>query len=232
MYVSIFDGPAQEMQAWVALVTETIEAEFPGFGLLRAMSIFNLNPRTREAEVHEESMTYIQESAKRLCNVFQVDQQGFIDEFMDMRPIALHHATLESASSFESWQQAVRKVSRRSGHVHPTGNLVKLLMRLGAWDGCTTSEVERVFAKLRKCERCLSDQNRCLELKMFWDYDRIGPKVHSTAKHIWEQLFGAPRSGSTTRLDKGVKRKRAVPCIQFYFGGFFHVFFFAKKFSY
>ena len=195
----------------MALVTQTVEAEFPGFGLLSAMSIFNLNHRTRDAEVGQDGMVHVQEAAQRLCSVFtDVDQQGFIDEFLDVRPIAMHHSKLVSVSSFDAWREAIRKVSRRSKQTHPTGNLVKLIMRLGAWDGCSTSGVERVFAKLRQCERHLSSENRRLELKMFWDYDRIGPEANSTASTIWDKLYGAPRNGSTTRLDTGVKRKRRM----------------------
>lgn len=204
------------MHAWVALLTQTIEAEFPGFSLMSAMSIFNLNGRSRDSEVGQDGMTHVQESAQRLCAVFtDVDQQGFIDEFLDIRPIAMHHSKLVSVSSFECWREAIRKVGRRSSHVHPTGNLAKLIMRLGAWDGCTTSGVERVFAKLRDCERCLSDENKRLELKMFWDYDRIGTsEVHSTASTIWNQIYGPHRNGSTSRLDTGVRRKRKVSWIQ------------------
>lgn len=206
----------QEMHAWVALLTHTVEAEFPGFSLMCAMSIFNLNARSRDSEVGQEGMAYIRDAAHRLCAAFpEVNEENFIHEFLDIRPIAMHHSKLASVNSFESWRQAIRQVSRRSSTSHPTDNLSKLVMRLGAWDGCTTSGVERVFAKLRKCERCLSDQNKRLELKMLWDCDRIGPEVFSTASTIWAQLYGAPRNGATSRLDTGVKRKRVVCWIDF-----------------
>eukprot|EP00435_Cladocopium_sp_Y103_P066425 s1005_g28.t1 len=182
-----------------------------GFSLLSAMSIFNLNKQTRDAEVGQDGMVHVQEAAQRLCSVFSdVDQQGFVDEYLDVRPIAIHHSKLVSVSSFEAWRQAIRQCSRRSSAAHPTHNLAKLVMRLGAWDGCSTSSVERVFAKLRRFERQLSDENRRLELKLFWDYDRIGPRANTTASTIWDKLYGAPRNGSTSRLDKGVKRKRMV----------------------
>ena len=204
------------MQAWVALVTETLEAEFPGFSLMFAMSIFNLNTNSRKAEVDQEGMIQLQQSAKRLCSVFpDVDERAFIDEYLDLRPIAMHHGKLASVSSFECWREAIRKVSRRSSAPHPTRNLAKLIVRLGAWDGSTTSNTERVFARLRKCERCLSDQNRRLELKMLWDHERLGAEVHTMAVQVWEQLFGVPRNGCTTRMDKGVKRKRSASWLRF-----------------
>lgn len=200
------------MRAWVALLTQTIDAEFPGFSLMSAMSIFDLSSRSREAELGQDGMAQVHESAQRLCAVFtDVAQQCFIDEFLDLRPIAMHHSKLASVSSFESWREAIRKVRRFSSKVHPTGNLIKLVMRLGAWDGCTTTGVERVFAKLRKCERCLSDENRRLELKMFWDFDRIGSEVNATASTIWQSLYGEHRNGSCSRLDKGVKKKNVAP---------------------
>ena len=111
VYFQFCGAALQEMRAWVALVTQTVEAEFPGFGLLSAMSIFNLNHRTRDAEVGEDGMVHVQEAAQRLCSVFtDVDQQGFIDEFLNVRPIAMHHSKLVSVSSFDAW----RRQSERS----------------------------------------------------------------------------------------------------------------------
>ena len=207
------------MKTFVALVSETLAAEFPTLDLTNAFKIFDVSSKTRatggEAPDH---LAETQDCAARLCQAFNVPLEPFLQEFWDHQAIATHHAVSHDTSSFLAWKESVRKTQSRSSERHPSGHLSQVLMRLGAWGGCTTSGVEQQFSQLRSWigpeRECLgADLQRC-ELKMLSDYDRCGSaSVNRLAAAIWPCFYGTPRMGCATRLDKGVKR-RVEDCLQ------------------
>ena len=198
---------------------EVLDSEFPQMQLLAAFRIFDVSARARKADFESsDRASSAREAASRLCQAFDVDPDQFWDEFQDHRPIALHHAVShDEATSFQAWQSAVRKTSARASTQarHPSDHLRLLLMRLGSFDGCTTSGVEQHFSRMRKIiapdRSSLSEDSQNYELKWFFDNDRLGPaSVNKAAAAVWMQWFGRPRAGSTSRLDTGVKRPRSA----------------------
>ena len=175
--------------------------------LLAAFRIFDVSARARKADFESsDRASSAREAASRLRQAF------------DHRPIVLHHAvSRDEATSFQAWQSAARKTSAHASTQarHPSDHLRLLLMRLGSFDGCTTSGVEQHFSRTRKIvapdRSSLSEDSQNYELKRFFDYDRLGPaSVNKAAAAVWMQWFGRPRAGSTSRLDTGVKRPRSA----------------------
>ncbi|CAE7368280.1 unnamed protein product [Symbiodinium sp. CCMP2592] len=203
------------MKSLVALCLEVLESEFPNIQLLAAFRIFDLSHQSRSCRADSSDRAQsTRDAAERLCQAFEVDCEAFLAEYEDHRPIAQHHAICnKDASSFQAWKTAVQKTSARSSTAtrHPSSNLAWILMRLGSFDGCTTSGVEQHFARMRKIitpdRSGLGEETMNYELKFMFDYDRLGPaSINKLAAEVWLSWFGKPRNGSTSRLDKGVKR--------------------------
>ena len=212
------------MKTFVYLCSETVAAEFPVIDICSAFRIFDLSikGRDRGAETAEH-LPDTCDCAARLCQAFDVPLEPFLQEFWDHRPIAMHHAISHDCGSFAAWRESVCKTSARSGTAerHPSDHLCELLIRLGAWGGGTTSGVERQFAQKRAhitADRKTMDvEHQRLEMKIVSDFDRCGPDaVCNVAATLWSALYGEPRLGSTTRLDKGVKRgSKAMGALSF-----------------
>ena len=204
------------MKTFVALAAETSAAEFPAYDILAAFSIFDVSEATRKRMGAIDSAEFIHNRAQRLCQVFKTDLTCFLSEFYDHQPIALHLAVAHDLpKSWDAWSMAVQRTRERKQIMsrHPSNHLVKVMMRYGAFQGCTTSGVEQSFARMiehiDESRQCMSIPNQVYATKIVLDHARCGPTaVNRLAGKIWEEKYGPPRHRATARIDKGVKRAR------------------------
>ena len=202
------------MKTYVALCGKTLAAEFPKFDLVTSFEAFDLSEARRSKG--EDTVEMVETCLTRLAQVFSVDKQQLVAEFYDVRPYAMHHATSHATSSFDAWRAALRKINRSASarKAHPTEILMSIMVRYGAFNGCTTSGVEQLFSRMAACQTSerlsASFETLLAETKIVADYDRCGGQtVCKLAASYWSSHFGPPRSSAKDRLDTGVgKRKR------------------------
>ena len=205
----------EQLQIFVHLAVETLKAEFPAYEILSAFTMFNLTVNAQERFNTSDHALSRETAATRLCNVFGVPLQCFLDEFSDHLPIALRAHITDKLQPFHAWKLAVQKTQNRKSvsERHPASNLKSILMRFGAFNGFTTSGVEQLFSKVSSHispdRNHMSLETQVAEVKLLSDYsDRDEEEVCRDAQLIWKSKFGPPRLPCATRLDKGVKRKK------------------------
>ena len=202
------------MQTYVALCAKTMAAEFPKFDLLTSFEAFDVSKARRSKG--EDTVDMVEVSVTRLAQVFSVNKEKLKAQFYDVRPYAMHQAACHGTSSFDSWRAAFEKINMRPSTraAHPTDTLLPILVRYGAFNGCTTSGVEQLFSRMAACQTSerlsLSFETLLAETKIVADYERCGADtVCKLAASYWAKHFEPPRRSATERLDTGVgKRKR------------------------
>lgn len=205
------------MQAFTSLAVKALAAELPGHDLLNAFCLFDCHGRSARFRGDEAARleTNIR-SAERLAQVFNLEVDGLYNEHLDHEGIALHGHRSRNLSNFEAWKSAVlRTRARRSTKEnHPSDNLLRVLIRYGAFSGATTSGVEQSFSRLEKHfpanKRKISWEHELDEAKLVLDHDSSQEElICKAAKLIWLQYFPPPRSiPAGARFDKGCKRKQ------------------------
>ena len=202
---------AQALQLYTRLAVETLEAEFPSFELLACFHILNVAPNV---DVRSEFQEF-SSALGRLAQVLELDEEELAEELQVHEAIARHEAS-QGRSTFDAWKQAVLRTSacQRSVREHfPCNNLWKLLTRYGAWSGASTSGIEQLFSRV--CDHvpadraCLTEEHFFYEVKVLADVTKANQKdICELAQMCWALISDAPRKSSTSRIDKGVPRKR------------------------
>ena len=201
----------QALQLYTRLAVETLEAEFPSFELLACFHILNVAPNV---DVRSEFQEF-SSALGRLAQVVELDEEELAEELQVHEGIARHEAS-QGRSTFDAWKQAVLRTSacQRSVREHfPCENLWKLLTRHGAWSGASTSGIEQLFSRV--CDHfpadraCLTEEHLFYEVKVLADVTKADQKdICELAQMCWALISDAPRKSSTSRIDKGVPRKR------------------------
>ena len=201
----------QALQLYTRLAVETLEAEFPSFELLACFHILNVAPNV---DVRSEFQEF-SSALGRLAQVLELDEEELAEELQVHEAIARHEAS-QGRSTFDAWKQAVLRTSacQRSVREHfPCNNLWKLLTRYGAWSGASTSGIEQLFSRV--CDHvpadraCLTEEHLFYEVKVLADVTKANQKdICELAQMCWALISDAPRKSSTSRIDKGVPRKR------------------------
>ena len=117
----------ETMRLYTSLAAEVVSAEYPAFELLQSFCIFDVQPR--KTPMVEDAL--LMSSAERLCQAFHVEQQVFVSEYLDHRPIALNEARAKRLSNAQAWASAVQRTSARTSTAknHPSSVLRKVLWR-------------------------------------------------------------------------------------------------------
>lgn len=206
------------MQAFTSLAVKALAAELPGHDLLNAFCIFDCHGRSARFRGDEDARVDANiKAAERLAQVFNVEVDGLYNEHLDHEGIALHGHRSRNLSNFEAWKSAILRTRARGSTKknHPSDNLLRVLIRYGAFNGATTSGVEQSFSRLEKHfpanKRKISWEHELDEAKLVLDHDSSQEEIIcKAAKQIWLQYFPPLRSIPTeARFDKGYKRKRS-----------------------
>lgn len=199
---ALLDRCFARMAGWVRLVGLSIKAEFPDWELLAAFGAMNLSPLPSQAVINT--------SLCRLSGVFGLNYDNLMSEFVDFRRFAIdvynRVSTKEPLSCYRAWVHSVQRMkgARDRQSLHPSTNLLPLLVRYGAFCGATTSGVERTFKEFWKQasgERggLNIEQVNC-ELKLRAEVPPATvPKLVAAARDIWQECFGVARLPSAQR---------------------------------
>lgn len=201
------------MSNWVAMVIESVRAEYPAWELMQSVSIFNLgcrDPSNPCAEMRNQA-----ESVQRLAQCCNVSARKLTDQLHDAIPFAckMFGQQQASSSSAVAWMATMKKmVDRRLREHHPVSALGPVLQRYVALQGCSTGDTERGLGVLNKClgkhRTQLDTRTQLGELKMFKDIGQMSVDVLvSKAQNIWSEVFGDARDGAAGSRSTFTSRK-------------------------
>ena len=199
---AVLDRCYARMAAWVRLVSRSLAAEFPSWEVLQAMGVFGLNPAPSES--------FVKESLARLSQTFGLNEAALTSEFIDFQRFAksaFDKSSVDELATYKAWVGSLSRVRKRSDQrqSHPSDTLAKLLARYGAFNGASTTSVERTFAvgnrQFGKHRQTMNLTLMVHELKLRMEVSaEIGATLIRAAQLIWVQTFGvARRSGRHNR---------------------------------
>ena len=120
----VLDRCFARMAAWVRLVAQTIQSEFPQWELIRAFGCLDLSPRP--------SPEVIEKSLEQLAQCFKLNLASLQGEFEDFQAFAVKCRKLQAdATNLQCWTQSYLKVACREDRrgSHPCSTLGQLLSR-------------------------------------------------------------------------------------------------------
>lgn len=199
------------MKVFVHMACQTIDAEYPAFGILGAFACFDVQPSKLERDMAAQEV-----HLRRLAQVLNLSFEELDMQFGDHLAIALHEAKQQRLDNAAAWVAAVKKTSSAQKAVrlkHPCHILIEVLVRYVAWQGCSTSGVEQFFShgqhQIDSSRNHFTEGNEVCELKVMSDFrHRDATNVCTIARTVWTELFAAPRKSSADRLDAGVPRPK------------------------
>lgn len=139
----------QRMSTWVALCGSVVLAEFPREDLMASFSVFDLSTKARQVEDGDpEHLAWRDLAFKKIAAALHVDRAALQSEFEDHAGLVSQLLRTTGGTTFEAWRAAVKRTQSRASlrRVHPATALWPVLLRLGAWNGATTSGVEQTFS--------------------------------------------------------------------------------------
>ena len=208
----ILDRCFARMAAWVRLVAQTIQSEFPQWELIRAFGCLDLSPRP--------SQEVIEKSLEQLAQCFKLNLASLQGEFEDFQAFAVKCRKLQAdTTNLQCWTQSYLKVACRESRrgSHPCSSLGQLLSRYAAFCGASSSCVERSFASAVATEGASRGRNRLSlhrlvgELKLKHEV-RAGSedRLIASAQKIWADMFGASRLSGAGRSPRWVAGKSVM----------------------
>ena len=114
------------LQLYVNLAIETLRSEFPDYDIIMCFSVFKL-----DRQQFGNSTAKREERLERLAKVFGVDLQQVIDQFFDLRPMALHEFA-KGCSSAQAWVTSIQRIETKQAAVrkhHPTAEIRCVVIR-------------------------------------------------------------------------------------------------------
>ena len=186
----------KRMAGWVALVAKAIASEFPSYEVVQSFSVFNLSQNNHDDP--DGSTTIMAKHLQRLAKVLGQDANALHAQWVDHRPLARKHFTLEGCTFLEAWKRAINKTQQKHNrNRHPSATLLHCLQRYAAYTA-SSSGVEQTFARALKCcdkQRIgrLSNQAELDNLTLTLDAET--PERDQTlelARAIWHEHYGSP----------------------------------------
>lgn len=131
------------MRAWMTLLVQSIQAEFPDYELCWSFQCLRLKPAPNSCTILS--------GLEKLAHVWHLNKAELISQYEDYHTYALkYRETLKDShySDFDAWAQSLaRGSSRRSQLVnHPCETLQHIVVRLASFMGSSSSTCERDFA--------------------------------------------------------------------------------------
>ena len=213
------------MKCWCRLARAIVEAEFPDFQVVMAFSIFNLGSERLEAGTKFSDITPKQNrDMERLCKILDVDLLVFKEQFMDHRALAERAWAKGTDDKLMCWREALARNSARPEQAakHPHSELLRVLIRFGAWKA-STSGVEQSFGRLAL--KGVDESHRANMLpdteqwvfKIAVDYKpSMGraqrQKLITDAQKIWVEVYQRHRrrSGERVVTRQEIEKKRST----------------------
>ena len=202
----IIDRCLKRLRHWVCLARDVVAAEFPEFETLQAFSVRRLqsqSDRRRWANGDEERRNMCDRLTK-LARVMKLDMEKLQEQCFDHLPIAQFEfdTTTPACTPFIAWKTAIERGSHHGSHRrrHPTDELLKLLVRAGAW-GMSTSGVERTFSQSRASltvqrTKMLETHKRddIFLLSTSNDNQTVDDALAKAAAELWVGVYGPRRT--------------------------------------
>jgi hypothetical protein len=134
------------MRGWVAIVMQSLSAEFPSWEVCFAFHAFRLSPPWPEE-------TMVRRRLNKIAEVWEIDKHNLISQFNDFGYFARLQAAKcqrQPDTDFNAWAESIRRVcgQHHSAHKarHPCKELTIALMRMGVFLRSSTGSNERDFS--------------------------------------------------------------------------------------
>ncbi|CAE8641554.1 unnamed protein product [Polarella glacialis] len=188
------------MRSWVLLATAIVASEFPSFE----------SGPDANADIHLERIAIV---SGLEANALKAQWQ---DIFPRARMIAAQRKDAPQDANKDAWRTALSRINshRITAKCHPTDVLRAALRQYLAF-GVSTSGVEQAFSKgawsftNRRLRSHATTEEFCLKASLdLPHHDKQA--VVGLARRVWAACYGAPRTATRPRIDKGVKRSRDI----------------------
>lgn len=205
---------ALRMAGWVRLSIQCLEYEYPSWHLLLSFNIFDLTTKIGGKRSHGFGDNFVQTSCERLAVAFRFSQAELQSQYNDHLAFAIAHFKKHEQEGFAAaWAASIKRPSgMRLGE---QAALRQSVHAVQAWDGFTSSEVERGFSAicrlLGKHRDQLTDTSQSEIVKIAMD---IKPSMYreviQAARKLWLQHWGSERTaGTANRTNFRLSRKPA-----------------------
>jgi len=198
---SSIDGSAKlikpRMAGWVRLSIQCMDYEYPSWHLLLSFSIFYLSSKLGGKRTHGFGDDFVQTSCERLAVAFRVSPSELQSQYNDHLAFAIAHYRKNEEEGFASaWAASIKRPGGM--RLVLSAALRQAVHGLQAWDGFTSSEVERGFAAIRrllgKHRDQLTDVRQSEIIKVAIDIPQsMHKEVIHGARKLWLQLWGCER---------------------------------------
>ena len=91
----------EEMRAWIRLVAQTLLAEFPGFHVITAFTVFNVEQTSHAMEVDDEE---ILQHLKKICHTFDLCEDEMQAQLFDGMGRVQAIARQMEVENIRAWQ--------------------------------------------------------------------------------------------------------------------------------
>ncbi len=208
------------MMAWARLANAVCETEFPGYGLIWALSVFALSnngqDQTPQKSEHVETSYEINNRLGTLARAFNVDEAALVTQLNEHKRLAQQEFDNHPGeSAMEAWRRGFRltQSDAKRRKRFPADALMPVLRCCLVAPG-NTSGIERDFSK---AERLLGPQwnggEMCEERRVTLVIAKITPETLANARRVWAQCYGKPRAaGSSDRRRRNLGHSLKALC--------------------
>lgn len=205
---SIIEASMDRMRAWVKLARSIVDAEFPAFGIISALSAFSL--AGAPVAVGPETRTKLE----RLAQSF--GKRDLVRQYTDHLAWAVRafRDAGQQGSHWSAWAAAIR--ATRGLALHPSDHLAFVVQR-GICFAPTTSPIEQSFSVVaeklgtRRLNAQPLQESRTIGLLLLKLTAAEEHDLVARARANWTRCFAGrasrTHSSEAERADKGVKRK-------------------------
>ena len=200
------------MCAWVRLSLRCMDYEYPHWHLLLSFSVFDL--RGSQSNVHGFSEDFRSECFARLAAAFGGTPDVLERQHREHLSFAMSEWKRCEAKGFASaWAAAIKRP--HGMRLPEDACLRRCIHALQAWDGFTSSEVERGFSAIRrvlgKHRDHLPDDAQSRVAKLAMDVpESLRSSVIKAARVIWLEYWGAARSSGVGRRNFSTARAKGT----------------------
>ena len=142
------------IDAWVRLAIECINYEFPDWHLLLAFSVFDLWASASARPTHGLGDGFKLSCFERLAAAFGGNPDVLRSQYDDHLSFALSYYSKHEQEGFAvAWVAALKRPHGQGRHIYrlPRDAILRVCVHaLQAWDGFTSSEIERGFGAIKR----------------------------------------------------------------------------------
>jgi hypothetical protein len=210
--IAMIERCLSRMSGWVRLSLQCLNYEYPSWHLLLSFSVFDLAAALKGRRTHGFGDSFQQDCLERLALAFNGNHGELKSQVNDHVAFAQSHFQKKEKDGFAAaW---VASLKRPSGMRLPESAILrKCIHALQAWDGFTSSEVERGFSAVKRAigkhRDQIEDTSQSKVLKLLLDVaDSEKQQVARDARKIWLEFWGSHRISGELR--KNFSKPRAI----------------------